>query len=210
MGGDGGSSDKKRKGKEESKRKYEENRTRNFLPKWREEYKWLEYNEEQDHMFCTPCRHFEKDSIFVTGTNNYRIEAIKQHAVSVVHMTCTKRYDIKLLQDKNVSVHCSCTGEVAALSSVSNDGLQPAVIGPLDIAVRKLNEDQRKKLSMIVFFNTVYFVAKRELPFSLYPDLLKLQSQNGVDPPSSYLTIQACRRFMEFILETYNPTRLHY
>ncbi|KAH3705459.1 hypothetical protein DPMN_080533 [Dreissena polymorpha] len=36
-GGDGGSSDKKRKGKEESKRKYEGKKK--FLPKWREDYK---------------------------------------------------------------------------------------------------------------------------------------------------------------------------
>lgn len=39
-GGDGGSSDTKRKGKEESKRKYEEiKKTRKFLQKWREDYK---------------------------------------------------------------------------------------------------------------------------------------------------------------------------
>ena len=59
----------------------------------------------------------------------------------------------------------------------------------MDIAIRRLNEDQIKQLT--VCFNTAYFTAKEELPFTLYPELLSLQEKNGVSLPS--------RRFMEFI-----------
>lgn len=91
------------------------------------------------------------------------------------------------------------TGEIdTALSSSSYSGvLASAVIGPLDIAVRNLNESQRLKLEAC--FNTAYFVTKKEFPFTLYPSLLDLQLKNGVDLPNSYHSDQACRRFTDYI-----------
>ena len=50
-------------------------------------------------------------------------------------------------------------------------------------------------------FNTVYYLAKNEKPFSDYPDLLALQEKNGVDKQSGYRTPQAAASFIDFIAE---------
>lgn len=43
---------------------------------------------------------------------------------------------------------------------------QPVVVGPIDVGIQKLNADQRTQLT--ASFNTAYFVAKEELPFTMY------------------------------------------
>jgi hypothetical protein len=69
----------------------------------------------------------------------------------------------------------------------------------MDAAIRRMNHDQAEQL--LVCFNTAYFVAKEELPFTMYPSLLSLQQKNGVIIPNSYRCDQACRRFMEYIYD---------
>ena len=69
----------------------------------------------------------------------------------------------------------------------------------MDVAIRRLNDDQAEQLQ--VCFNTAYFVAKEELPFTMYPSLLLLQQKNGVLIPNRYGTDQACRRFMKYIFD---------
>ena len=71
------------------------------------------------------------------------------------------------------------------------------MVGAMDLAVRRLNEDQLQKLA--ICFNTAYWIAKNELPFTLYPSVLELQTANGVDLAESYKSDNACRRFMPFI-----------
>ena len=63
----------------------------------------------------------------------------------------------------------------------SGSGLQacqPAVVGPMNVAIRRLSDEQKKQLR--VCFHTAYFVVKEELPFTMYPSLLSLQNQPNI------------------------------
>ena len=44
-------------------------------------------------------------------------------------------------------------------------------------------------------------IAKEELPFTVYPNIIDLQEKNGVTLPTCYRTVVACRRFMTYIYE---------
>ena len=82
------------------------------------------------------------------------------------------------------------------------------VVGAMDLAVRRLNEDQLQKLA--VCFNTAYWIAKNELPFTLYPSVLELQTVNGlngVDLAETYKSDNACRRFRPFIYNDVQSVR---
>ena len=144
-----------------------------------------------------------------------KIDAIKSHNDSSSHEINMRNYQIKQRQSKSAStgaksIFTTYTGETDNRSQDTTTDLkqpgpstsqvhafQPAVGSPMDIAIRRLNEDQIKQLT--VCFNRAYFTAKEELQFTLYPKLLPLQEKNGVSLPSSYQTHKACRRFMEFI-----------
>ncbi|XP_014669372.1 PREDICTED: uncharacterized protein LOC106810507 [Priapulus caudatus] len=195
--------DKSAKGNEDTKKKYEMKRKRGFLPKWLNEYEWLRYDEETEAMFCTSCEKYaaEKSSAFTTtGCLTFRIESLKSHETSSSHVNASKIETISLMKEKKKMVVCSYTGDIEnkstseaaqAVSGCSN------VVGAMDLAIRKLNEDQLQKLS--VCFRSAYWIAKNELPFTLYPSVLELQQVNGVELAASYKTDNACRRFMPFI-----------
>ena len=73
--------------------------------------------------------------------------------------------------------------------------------GPLDRAIVQV---QRQHLDILrKLFNTVYFVVKEEMPFTSFPQLIKLQKKNGSDLVrlESYATDQACRRFIPYIAD---------
>lgn len=189
------------KGREESKKKYEnEKRRRKFFDKWRNDFKWVEHDVEKDVMFCVSCR-----SRFVVETSNFRIDTLKQHDASKAYISCQLKNEIDLAkQSTSGTVFCSYTGQathdtsMTEISSASASN-QPAVIGPMDICICKLNEGQRQKL--IACFNNTYFIAKQELPFTIYPNLLDLLERNCVSLPTSCKTDQACRRFMKYIFD---------
>ena len=104
------------------------------------------------------------------------------------------------MEKKKKMVVCSYTGEI---EKQTDPEAVPAVPGSsnkvsaIDLAVRRLNEDQLQKLA--ICFNTAYWIANNELPFNLYPSVLELQTVNGVDLAESYKSENACRRFMPFI-----------
>ena len=186
----------KGKKKADSKQNYEKNkRKRSFYTEWKDEFSWLDFDSEKNVMICVPCREYEKTGRFVEGTDNFRIDAIKSHNDSSSHEINMRNYQIKQQQSKSAStgaksIFTTYTGEIDNRSQDTTTdlqqpgpstsqvhALQPAVVGPMDIAVRRLNEDQIKQLT--VCFNTAYFTAKEELPFTLYPKLLSLQPQNS-------------------------------
>lgn len=189
------------KRKKEASAKYELKRKRRFCNKWLDDFAWLRYDEESETMFCFTCRQHEREGRFVLGTDNYRIDAVKSHNDSTVHHKhwCSSRHAASL-----PSATASETQSEPAVAGPSNaessdQACQPAVIGPIDVAIRRLNEEQKSQLTAC--FNTAYFIAKEELPFTLYPSLLSLQQKNGVILPNSYRTDQACRRFIEYIYD---------
>lgn len=110
----------KRKGNEDSKKRYEkEKRKRQFCSKWKDDFPWLEFDEESGVMFCIPCRKYEKSGRFVDGTDNFRIDAIKSHNQSVSHEIHRRNYDIKQKQSTLSTVYTTHTGEIEAECSSS-------------------------------------------------------------------------------------------
>lgn len=69
---------------------------------------------------------------------------------------------------------------------------------PIGSGLRKMAASDKKNLR--VKFNTAYYVAKKERPFSDYPDLLKLQLKNNVPKfGESYKHERAAATFTEHI-----------
>lgn len=139
---------------------------------------WLSMTRMKILMFCIPCRKYEIEGRFVIGIFEL-MPSIKQHEASTYksHINSQRRYDIDCIKGKSSTVVCFYTGEVnvRASQSLNNEvgALQPSVVGALDIAVQKLNENQKEKLCCV--FNTADFVQKMSSQFTLYPRVLELQ-----------------------------------
>ena len=128
-------------------------------------------------MFRVPCRRHENIGGFIVGTNNFLIDAIKGHDNSECHITNNRNYEIthKLSDSSATAIFTSHTGDITASTSSGSevqDG-QPILVGPMDVAIRRINEEQKTKLTAC--FNTAYFIAKEEMPFTMYPNILDLQ-----------------------------------
>ena len=52
---------------------------RKFQTQWTTNRKWLVYSDEENKMYCTLCKNGNVDSVFTKGTNNIKLEAVKQH-----------------------------------------------------------------------------------------------------------------------------------
>ena len=77
-----------------AKKKYDkESRERKFLPQWTKDRSWLACEEYNQLMFCNWCRNHEVDSVFVKGTNKFKLDAVKQHESSKPHQYYQCRYN---------------------------------------------------------------------------------------------------------------------
>ncbi|CAC5420100.1 unnamed protein product [Mytilus coruscus] len=165
----------------ESKAKYEQKRKpRVFIESWRKEFDGIE--DSPDRMICSFCTKFpllaDKTSSLFTGNTGYRIDSVHSHFSSEKHEQCSKaNYEVQRRENEE---HFE---------------------GPIDVAIRKISEKNSKLL--VYMFNTAYCVMKEELPFTLYPTMLKLQVKNGSDLSrlKSYQTDKACARFAPFIAD---------
>jgi NAD-dependent dihydropyrimidine dehydrogenase PreA subunit len=53
-----------------------------YFSQWTTNRKWLVYSDEENKMYCTLCKNGNVDSVFTKGTNNMKLEAVKQHVRS--------------------------------------------------------------------------------------------------------------------------------
>ena len=64
--------------------------------------------------------------------------------------------------------------------------------------MKRIGTDDKKAL--VIKFNTAYYLAKNERPFSDCPEVLELQEKNGVrDIGKAYLTDKKCAEFTKNI-----------
>ena len=86
--------------------------------------------------------------------------------LAMKEMACNER--------KEKMVVCSYTGQIEKQSDPQACVLDVPgssnVVGAMDLAFRRLNEDQLQKLA--ICFNTAYWIDKNEPPFTLYPSVL--------------------------------------
>lgn len=75
------------------KRSYEDKRERKFMPHWTEGRPWLTFDTEKKKMFCTWCvQNKVSDCKFVSGTENLKLFAVKQHEASKYHKHFAPKY----------------------------------------------------------------------------------------------------------------------
>ncbi|CAB3979843.1 zinc finger 862-like [Paramuricea clavata] len=156
---------------------------------------WLNH-EENGHgqvklMKCMVCTTFEErikhnrdfSNAWIQGSCNLRLSNAQDHAATKCHRHAYDLY-IKNLTSK---------GE---LSSNMENPLRPHPSQrTLEDGFSKLNETQLEQT--IKKFDIAYFVAKNELPFTVFEDLITLEKRHGVDLGDVYNNRKQCGEFID-------------
>ena len=156
---------------------------------------WLKHEDngkgEVIQMNCSICTQFQKQiqhnrdfsDAWIKGTYNLRLSNAADHSATKCHQHAYRLY----VKDLNSS------GE-----RVDNlhDPFQPdANQQTLRDNVTKLSKVQEEQA--IKKFEIAYFVPKKELPFTIYEDLVKLEKYHGVDVGDVYTTRKQCGEFID-------------
>ena len=124
-------------------------------------------------MLCTVCiahpTHADRMSSLVKGCASYRREILTSHQSSISHRR-----------------------RMAVNQRVRQEQDAEPVQGPMDHQLRNMNAKEVD--TMVILFNTAYFIVKEESPFITYPKLVSLQLRNG-----QYQNDNACRRFTKYL-----------
>ena len=146
---------------------------RKFVRSWLKDFTWLTYDSEGNRMFCKFCRDnptcSDSSSTFVSGSQNFKIESVRSHETSTGHTRC-----------------------VAAAKVSENPQL-----APLPRALLSMSKEVSQKMERL--FDIAYFVAKREMPFTSFPHLCKLEMKHGVELGNTYINDKACKTFVTAI-----------
>jgi len=136
-------------------------KTRKFQESWKERYKWLQFDEKENKMFCVVCREFPngKNTQYSLriGTNSFQIDSLKAHEASEGHTVS---------------------------SAAKHASERPRQERLLPVALSRLDEETLKKMEFL--FNTAYYIAYLKLPFSIFPQLCSLQKKNGLSLGNTY------------------------
>lgn len=114
--------------------------------------------------------------IWVTGSTSVKKDSVKKHVNGEAHLMAV---DL----DMKESLGASRFNEKIVESSPIGQGLA------------KMAESDKE--TMRVCFNTVYYLAKLERPFSDFPQLLSLQQKNGVKQFENYKNDRAAAKFCD-------------
>lgn len=146
---------------------------RKFVRSWLKDFTWLTYDSEGNRMFCKFCRDnptcSDSSSTFVSGSQNFKIESVRSHETSTGHTRC-----------------------VGAAKVSENPQL-----APLPRALLSMSKEVSQKMERL--FDIAYFVAKREMPFTSFPHLCKLEMKHGVELGNAYINDKACKTFVTAI-----------
>lgn len=174
--------------------KYEKTkRKRCYVKTWEETWPWVRHDDINDTMYCTICREFPavgnvKNNSFYEGCKLFRVESLKAHQTSDVHVICSSFYRQKngtpVTKDGN-QTHVSDNVNVRAT--------------PIMTALLKLDENQMKRLDAL--FNIAYKIAKHGKPHSDFEIDCKLIQKLGVDLGNNYLNANRCKDFIKSIAD---------
>lgn len=168
------------------KRKQDENYDQNYDKKkrirlvqcsWKQEFPWLEMNEDRSAMWCSVCKKHPKiadqHSAFISETgvtsSAIRLKSVRNHNNSRKHKDCDN-------------------AELAAKNPLAT---------PLARCFVRLNDEQLKIMTSL--FNTAYFCAKEELSFTKYESICHLMEKNGLKLGSNYMNDKQAKNFTHHI-----------
>ena len=71
---------------------------RKFQSKWLEGRSWLKHDVERNVMICKYCEQFDKQkqSSLSQGSSTFKVETLRKHEVSEIHLSCQKAYAASL------------------------------------------------------------------------------------------------------------------
>ena len=156
----------------ETRRRYEANRPRNFLPQWETQYPWVDFKDGE--MFCRVCRAYPSlaktsSTLFKGVTGKVRSETLKYHHRAKEHVRC----EVREANERN-----------------------PAEV-PLRKMVKKLNKDSEARMK--VLFKTAFYIAKEKDAFNKFTSRLDYAESLGVDVGEMYRNDKSCRIFVDSI-----------
>jgi hypothetical protein len=171
------------------------------VEKWKSELadlyvaEWLEYavdsNGKVKSLTCKFCTAFEDriktmdnySNVFVKGSTNFKKSAVIDHAkISNPHAKALKLF----FESKDIPLN----ERAKKLAKVS---------GNRDIVSGVATMDKKELERMKIKFEVAYFVAKNEMPFTKYNQILKLEKMHGIGVGEAYLTDMNCASFIDYI-----------
>ena len=143
-------------------------RVRKFLPKWEKDFPWIQF--AGGKMYCKYC--LEVNEHADKNSSFYK---------------CSDNFRIGVIRAHNKSKqHLRCADVYRSKRNPQN---------PIEQGLRNMESAVQGKLMKL--FNTAYFVAKEEMPFSSFKSLCELQIKNDVDLGNTYFNDHACKNFIE-------------
>ena len=87
---------------DDSRRRSEQKRARKFQTSWMKGRPWLFHDKEADKMSCLWCTENEvSDCAFVKGTDNFKLDAVRQHETSRSHVYHSAKFKPKIIDKKS-------------------------------------------------------------------------------------------------------------
>jgi hypothetical protein len=153
--------------------KYEKRRKREFQASWQTGRPWLKYDDTQGVMFCEWCRNESVQNCkFVSGSNHFRLDAVKDHEASKWHKHYTVKYQAK-------------QGSGAERGSEAEKCL---------MLLKKADYER-----MTLKFRTAHAIAKHNRSFLDYKFICKLDKMKGLDVGEQYTHDKAAATIMSYI-----------
>ena len=158
-------------------------RKRGFLTSWKNDYTWLENDENGGVMYCKWCRKYPalayRTSPFFIGTGPgakkptmYRKGGIITHHDSGPH----NKVDGKRYADEN-------PGQA-----------------PMEKHLNNLSAEEQNRMRMLI--NTAHFTAKEDVAMKKFHKLCDLQEKNGLAMGQNYRNDRSYREFVDVVAET--------
>ena len=159
---------------QESKRKYETTRKREYKHSWEKGRPWLSYSGSK--MWCAACSGAGLSNAFTSGVSTMKLDSIQSHELSKAHLRSVTAFNAE------------CKGVPEET--------------PASQALISLKQKEAARVG--IKFRSAHAVAKHQLSFALYPILCELDQAKGLDVGSSYLNDKACRDFIGYIAQDVN------
>ncbi|XP_078238927.1 zinc finger protein 862-like [Pogona vitticeps] len=155
----------------------QKSRKRKFLFKWKEEFKWLEYNVESGVARCSVCPQFKRlcdsSSRVVNGFKEpFRHETFKFHNLSAPHRRCMEALDGQKQPDNSSVAKCLKT------------------------------MDEKMFFHLEVLFNISFYIAKNNKPFTDLRGLAELAGKLNVEVLEGYTNNKQCKEFIHYIAQS--------
>ena len=142
------------------------NRKRTIIDTWVDEYDWV--GTDGNTLFCQVCRDYPTIS--------------DPKSTLVTGITSNYRKETLRFHDKSVK-HQTCVDRRRPLK-IQVEQVMPKV------------QDEKNSEVYEKLFNTAYYIASENEPFSKYQKLCALQTKNGLNLGTNYLNDKACKKFL--------------